>query len=172
MSTEKLKYKPEENNNLQELAPEFSKIKKENSFKVPDGYFDSLPMKIQENISEPKNVSIWEQLIPILRQPKYSVSLAFISTIVIIGFMVLNKPDISESLYFSDITIKDVLQENPEMIYSLDESDLIEIMLASSDNNVADYFGSNIESDSSITKDDIIDFLSDENFEMELLYNL
>ncbi len=172
MSTEKLKYKPDENNNLQELAPEFSKIKKENSFKVPDGYFDSLPMKIQEKVSEPKTISIWEQLSIIIRQPKYSVSFVFATTLIIVPLIIFIKPEVQQSLYLSDITIEDVLRGNPELIYNLDESDIIEIMLAEVSKDDPDYIDNNVKSDSSITDEDIINYLSDENFETELLYNL
>ena len=172
MSTEKLKYNHDEINNLQELAPEFFKIKKENSFKVPDGYFNSLPMKIQELVSEPKTASIWEQLIMVIRQPKYSVSFVFATTIIIVALIIFIKPEVQERLYFSDITFEDVLRGNPELIYNLNESDIIEIMFAEVGSDDSDYFDDNVKSDSSITDEDIINYLSDENFETKLLYNL
>ena len=172
MLKEKLKYNPDEINNLQELAPGLSEIKKENPFKVPDGYFDGLPMKIQEKVSQPNTVSIWEQLIMVIRQPKYSVSFVFAIVAIIVALIVFVKPKVQESIYLPDITIEDVLRGNPELIYNLDESTIIEIMFAETGNDVLNYFDNNIKSDSSITEDDIINYLSDENFETELLYNL
>ena len=91
---------------------------------------------------------------------------------IIVALIVFVKPKVQESIYLSDITIEDVLMGNPELIYNLDESTIIEIMFAETGNDVLNYFDNNIKSDSSITEDDIINYLSDENFDTELLYNL
>lgn len=172
MSKEKMKYNIDEFDNLEELAPGLSKIKKENPFRVPDGYFDKLPMIIQEKITKTKSVSIWEQFFLLLKQPKYSVSLAVATMAIVIALFVFVKPDGQEYQFLSDITIEDILRENPELIYSMDETLIIEVLLAENGEDIQDYYDYNIKSDTSISDDEIIDYLSDENFDTELIYNL
>ncbi len=172
MSKEKMKYNLDELDNLDELAPGLSKIKKENPFRVPDGYFDKLPNIIREKIIKPNTVSVWEQFFLLLKQPKYSMSLAVATMAIVLALFVFVKPDGQEDQFLSDITIEDILRENPELIYSIDESLIIEVLLAENGEDIRDYYDYNIKSDTSISDDEIIDYLSDENFDTELIYNL
>jgi len=167
-----MKYNLDEFDNLDELAPGLSKIKKENPFRVPDGYFDKLPNIIQEKIIKPNTVSVWEQFFLLMKQPKYSVSLAVATMAIVLALFIFVKPDVHEDEFLSDITIEDILRENPELIYSMDKSLIIEVLLAENGEDIRDYYDYNIESDTSISDDEIIDYLSDENFDTELIYNL
>ncbi len=68
---------------LKNIAPELSKIKKENSFKVPDNYFDDLPMKIQERILQKKSRGYYN-IFELLKKPAYAVSFSLVFLMLII----------------------------------------------------------------------------------------
>ena len=88
---------------LKKLSPFLSDIKKENSFKVPQNYFKSLPEKVLEqvqpttNTSEKKTTQVgWmERLmenIALLFQPKFAVGFATATILVIAALYFVQKP--------------------------------------------------------------------------------
>lgn len=127
-------------------------LKKGNIFKVPESYFDDLPMRIQSRIEKPK--SIWEQ-------PTLSFSLKFalptIAIVLIAYFGFLRSPSLPEYesilkeisteeivdyLAYSDITTDEMLDNfdleilsmeifgSDDIIFEdedIDDQDLIEI---------------------------------------------
>ena len=168
-----MKKSKDEHINFEEFAPELNKIKKQNSFKVPDGYFEELPTAIQEKVlTKSKGISIFEQFLILLKQPRYSLTTGLAFILIIIGLFVFIKPADQEFQLFSDITIDDILEESPELIYDMDESIIIEILFAENGQETYDYYENEIYTDTTITEGEIIDYLSDENFETELIYNL
>lgn len=80
MSKEKLKYNPDELDSLGNFAPELSKIKKENPFRVPKNYFNELPMAIQSKVSKSKQISVWERFTQLIKKPEYSITFAIVAT--------------------------------------------------------------------------------------------
>ena len=70
---------------------QFNHLKKENIFKVPEGYFDDLPMRIQSRIEKPK--SIWENS-TLSFSLKYALPAIAILLIAYFGF--LRSPSIPE----------------------------------------------------------------------------
>ena len=172
MSKEKLKYNPAELDSLSNFAPELSKINKENPFRVPKDYFNELPIAIQSKVSKSKQISVWERFIQLFKQPKYSISFATVAATFIVALALFINPDVQEEDFISGITVEDIINEYPEFISSIDESMIIELLFVDNNYDIEDYFNTNIESDSSISEDDIIDYLSDENFDTELIYNL
>ncbi len=168
-----MKNKKNEHINFEDSIPELNKIKKENPFAVPEGYFDSLPTSIQEKIeSHSHKLSIFEQILTLFKQPKYSVTAVLTIAILIVVMFVFIKPSEKETPFFSDITIDDIINEYPEFIYDLDESTIIEILYAENGQDTYDFFENDIYTDTTITDDDIIEYLEDENVETELIYNL
>ena len=172
MSKEKLKYNPDELDSLGNFAPELSKIKKENPFRVPKNYFNELPMAIQQKVSKSKQISVWERFTQLIKKPEYSITFAIVATAFIVALALFIKPDVQKDEFISEITVEDIIKEYPEFISSIDESMIIELLFVDNNYEIEDYFNTNIESDSSISEDDIIDYLSDENFDTELFYNL
>ena len=169
----KVKNNQDEHIDFKKFAPELSKIKKDNPFKVPDDYFDKLPEAIREKVaSVTKKISIFEQFLLRFKQPKYSITTGLAFILIVVALFVFIKPADKEIQFLSDITIDDILEESPELIYDMDESIILEVLFADNTDETYDYFESDIYNDTTINEDEIIDYLSDENFETELLYNL
>jgi len=168
-----VKKNQDEHINFEEFAPELNRIKRDNPFMVPDGYFDKLPTSIQEKIeSESHKSPNFEQIVTLFKQPKYSVTAGLTIVILIVAMVVFIKPSDKETQFFSDITIDDIIDEYPEFIYYLDESIILEVLFAENGEDTYDYFRNDIYTDTTLTEDEIIDYLSDEKFETDLIYNL
>jgi len=94
-------------------------LKKENILKVPEGYFDDLPMRIQSRIEQPK--SIWEHS-TLSFSIKYALPAIAIILIAYFGFLrspsipeyeaILNEistEEIVNYLAYSDVTTDEML---------------------------------------------------------------
>ena len=94
-------------------------LKKENILKVPEGYFEYLPMRIQSRIEKPK--SIWEHA-TLSFSLKYALPAIAIVLIAYFGFLrspsipeyeaILNEistEDIVDYLAYSDVTTDEIL---------------------------------------------------------------
>ncbi len=94
-------------------------LKKENILKVPEGYFDDLPMRIQSRIEQPK--SIWEHS-TLSFSIKYALPAITIILIAYFGFLrspsipeyeaILNEistEEIVNYLAYSDVTTDEML---------------------------------------------------------------
>jgi len=94
-------------------------LKKENILKVPEGYFDDLPMRIQSRIEKPK--SIWEHS-ALSFSLKYALPSIAIVLIAYFGFLrspsipeyeaILNEistEELVEYLAYSDVTTDEML---------------------------------------------------------------
>jgi len=159
--------------NSKDFASELIKIEKEDPFNVPDGYFEKLANNIQEQVSSrSERIPIIEQILIFLKQPKYSLATGFVIVLIIVGLFVFIKPADKEIQLFSDITIEDILEESPELIYDMDESIILEVLFADNGDDIYNYFENDVFTDTTISDDEIIDYLIDENIETELIYNL
>lgn len=160
--------------NLEEIAPELAKMNKSNPFLVPGNYFEKLPVEILNKTRRSKRFSFPEVIQSLFLKRKFNLAVAFTGLIVIIAIIIFNKSeDISvNNQFFSNITLDDVLLESPEIIEYMDESLIVETLFAGSD-QVIDFNSSNeFENDSSISEDDLINYLSDEEIATELIYEL
>ncbi len=96
-------------------------LKKENILKVPEGYFDDLPMRIQSRIEQPK--SIWEHS-TLSFSLKYALPTMTIVLIAYFGFLrspsipeyqaILNEISteaIVDYLAYSDVTTDEILDK-------------------------------------------------------------
>ena len=162
-------YNPDEE--LKDLAPILFSIKKENPFKVPDGYFESISSKIASRISEPQDVKINKGLKQMISRTRFVVSLAAASVLIFLSIFLLKNRNISDADLFSGITLEQILEEEPAIIESLDEYFLLEILVAISDEDAGDIFESDLFYDSILTDDGIIDFLSDDEIDTDIIYN-
>lgn len=121
---------------LKNIAPELSKIEKENSFSVPDGYFDKLPMQIQEKLQQKKAFNP-AFLMELLKRPAYVLSFSImILLIIIIPFAIstYNSNLSNGQIAYQDFDITDIeyFEINEELLIEaisfeeFDENELIE----------------------------------------------
>jgi len=172
MKNKRLKYKSDEPSDLEELAPNLSKLKKSNAFKVPDNYFEKLPMEILFKVSQPEKVTAAEKLYSLFQQPKYSIAAAVAVLLIVISILLLNKPDSIVTPVLVDFTLEDILLENPDLIETMDETLLLETLVAGSGEELDQYLDSTSVLNHGITDDELIEYLSGENMTPELLYDL
>jgi hypothetical protein len=173
----KSEMKNNKSNNEQMLEDDLKRlsgIKDRNPFVVPENYFGELPMRIQENISgKLPGVKKW-QLSGYMLNPKYSVTgLAAVLLIALFLWMTNSKnTNLDINMVLSEITYNDILEESPEIFEYIDESIYLEMVatLTNSDQNII--FLETFSSDSSISGQEILDYISDEILDDELIYNL
>lgn len=172
METKNDKYNSENKNNSKEIATQFSSIEKLNPFQVPDKYFEDLPSVIQEKAAQTE-VSVFSSMFKwVSGHPKYSISLGMATISIVLLIVFISQPQNKSSVSFADITIEDILIESPEFIYYMDESEIIDVMIALSDIDLNSFYLPDLETDNDITEEDLIDYLDNENFETNILYNL
>lgn len=158
--------------NIQKVAPILFEIDKSNPFQVPGDYFEDLPSRIQQNAGA-ERVSIISRFQSwIYQHPKYSVSYGISLVIAIVFVIFVSWPDHMQSYSFAEITIEDVLEGSPEIIYDLTESQIIDILLVDNEMEVDVFSTIDILFEDSLTREDLIEYLNSESFETELLYNL
>ena len=122
--------KQESHNDLRKIAPTLFSLKKENNYKVPDGYFDQLPTIIQDKIIENSLLteSIWKRIYKAIFMPQFALGSLSIATLVLVGWFVfkedfkpqqLSSQDIAEVIYHQeidniseDILIEELSEEN------------------------------------------------------------
>ncbi|MEZ5198273.1 MAG: hypothetical protein R2764_18360 [Bacteroidales bacterium] len=172
MMTKKHKYNSGKESSSKENTPQLYAIDRVNPFHVPEHYFESLPTRIQERVVAPKSSFVSILFIWLSRHPKYSLSF-IVTAIAIVWLMVfISEPKQLNSFSFNGITIDDILNESPELIYDLDESQIIDVMMVDNDKEVESFFKLDMDTNEGLTDDDLIEYLNDENFETEIFYNL
>ncbi len=121
-------------------------LKKKNIFKVPEGYFDDLPMRIQSRIEKPK--SIWEYS-TLSFSLKYALPAIAIVLIAYFGFLrdpsiprykalldEISTEEIVDYLAYSDITTDEMLDNFDLEIMSMEITDPDDIFFE--DDNIDD----------------------------------
>ena len=121
-------------------------LKKENILKVPEGYFDDLPMRIQSRIEQPK--SIWEHS-TLSFSIKYALPAIAIILIAYFGFLrspsipeyeaILNEistEEIVNYLAYSDVTTDEMLDNFDLEMLSMEITGSDDILFE--DNNIDD----------------------------------
>ena len=153
---------------LKELSPFLAKMKREDAFKVPKNYFDSLPDKVLEQVQpqpatqQTPQISWFDRLIDsfaVLLQPRYAVGLATVAVLLVAGVFYMQKPvapeitpDNSLAQYISD----NIDEFDAEMIYELSIAD------RTSGENIPD---NSTTDPTDIYIDEIIDGLDDSDLE-------
>lgn len=173
---------------LRDLAPTLSKIEKHNPFKVPKGYFDSLPTIIQNRcieIEKGKPIrGLWLQNIftPVIQKltllnPKIAIPVSTAIVIIIVGIYFftslpssLQIEDNASLLSFNQLSgeeIASVLESDNG--YSIDEYLIVEALL-DKEKEEEEYAASNPENidDSS---DEIINYLIENGIELSTIVN-
>lgn len=183
---DKKTYNPQDND-IKSLAPTLFGIKKQNPFSVPDGYFDDLPNIIRNSINENKTVSLWNNLHSLIRKPQYSIaaSLAILLISVSGYFFLFNNSNVDTDIMNRYVELDNIIRDNNINLYNIEESFFIDVLLNESGvqtNNVyLLYLNQNVTiSDGSsgsyeladISSEDIVNYLSLENYNTAVLYDL
>ncbi|MCB2220795.1 MAG: hypothetical protein KQI35_10400 [Bacteroidetes bacterium] len=153
-----------------ELIPdELKKIPKGEPFSVPSNYFDSLPEIIQGRVSamEQKPVRFWHI--------KRKIAASFISIVAVVILITsyllwFDKNGSNDSELFSEITLDEMLVLYPNFFQDIDEDALIEVLVSSETSNSMTESG--IIFDTTLTDEDIIRYLEEEDISTEQIVNL
>jgi hypothetical protein len=168
MKHKDLKYEINVAQELTEVAPTLASLKKANPFSVDEKYFDKLPVEILTRITEREKRSVYRNLLDVLLRPKYAIPIAASILLIIMAIFILNKPDSIISPSLVDYTFDDILTESPDIIESMDETLLIETLFADNGETMIGYFDDNFGNDSTLTPDELDDYLSEENLTPEI----
>jgi len=154
--------KPQEINNIQEHMKHLEEIKKENPFKVPDGYFDSLTERMMKAVKESEETSVYDESRAVRKihfRPFLALAAAIIGFAVITTIMVrlLSEKDKSffgnsENELYADLVSEEIDTYMLENEFSGDE-------------------GSET-SESSVSTEAIINYLVLEDVELTDIYEL
>jgi hypothetical protein len=167
MSHKRKTYREKANENSESIRELFQGIKRESPFSVPEGYFEKLPLTIADRIGKPKVNPLVSVMKRLSLKPGYAAGLAGIITIIVFLFFTVFNKSKNEIQIIPDITLTEVLQENPYFFDDVNEEDIIEIFLANSDDE-RDLFRN-----SDISDGEVIEYLSDEDMDnIDLLLNL
>lgn len=173
-----MKIKDTHTNQENEAKQKFSKLLSEGKgkelFSVPAGYFENLSTNIQERIAKDERIPLFSRIIVHIKQPVWSVSLAGIAVLIFMAILFFpgsnNNPDLKTPTF----TLEEILNSEPGIIYEMDESQLIEALAATNENEDISKPGQGIgtKSDSSFSDDDIIDYLLENDIDESIIYNL
>ena len=141
---------------LSKIAPSLSKIKKENSFKVPDNYFDDFPTIIQEKISTKPSFSFSKYLFFIFR-PQFIAVFSLI-VIFVVSYSIFNSHLKTNTLSSNDVA--EYFEQNQS---GYDEDLLIDVIV--NDPNI------NISNNSDKDNDEITDYLINNDIDYSTLVN-
>ncbi len=130
----------------------------ENSpFKVPENYFEELPLKIREQIENKKkiaeNPSVWKVF-----KPQLSLAASFLFLVLLGYFSIKLITDSNAPTGINQSTVAEVLEEQPDMI---DNYALLEAM----DEEVLEAFDETEEINSAYSEE-IIDYLIDADIDI------
>ncbi|MBN4065724.1 hypothetical protein JYT51_00150 [Candidatus Amoebophilus asiaticus] len=121
---------------IQEIAPNLARIKRENHFKVPEQYFEKLPHIIQAKCVEQEKagtIDIWQLLAQYLLQPKYAIAVSLFAIALIFGLYkyLPNSQDqiVAGEMTFQDLSNKEVSAFISDNIQDYDEDLLAEAFI-------------------------------------------
>ena len=170
MSQKDKSYKGKSIEGLGEMPEMLSGVSKENPFTVPDGYFDRLHVMINERLKEKKENHFYRIVRLMNFKPRLALASAGIVTVVLVSLFLISNHSNEVLPDISDISISDILYENPDFFNSVEESDILNIFFVNLEDE--QNFLSDLEF-SDITDDELIEYLSNDDIETdELLYNL
>jgi hypothetical protein len=140
------------------IAPLLSKIKKDNPFSVPDGYFSELTIVTEEKNSQSKKQNT---KIRFLHSARPFVAIAA-SIILIFSVWLIFSPKSSVKTQNSVIAI-DTMNEMAEMnLYKINDRELMQII---SDEEIKENVNVTLDSDA------IIEYLSDQKLDIKEIFN-
>jgi hypothetical protein len=160
-----------QNDELKDLAPKLSEIKKVNSFKVPENYFEGLSQNIQSKIESEMQIKDKAKVRSIFSRTGLIASLAAASIVIFISMYIFLHNQSENPDYFAEITIENILEESPELIEMMDDNLLVEVMFTANESFGEENYLDYMDFDSTLHTDEMIDFLSEDEMESNLFYN-
>ncbi|MCK5822612.1 MAG: hypothetical protein KAG95_01315 [Bacteroidales bacterium] len=139
---------------LSKIAPNLSKIKKENNFNVPDNYFDDFPSIVQERISKKSSTFISKFLFLILK-PQFIAAFSIV-VIFFVSYSIFNSHKETNILSSNDVA--EYFEQNQT---DYDENLLIDVIVNDP----------NIDISNNSDNDVIIDYLIDNDIDYSTLVN-
>jgi hypothetical protein len=96
---------------FKKLAPMLFSMPKKNTFKVPEGYFEELPLFIQNRLDGESKPSFWNELYKAVFKPQTAWGAASIVALIVTGLLInnsqnniiVNSQDIAEVLYHDEM---------------------------------------------------------------------
>jgi len=160
--------------NPEEIAHNLAKIERSNPFRVPENYFEQLPVEVLLKTGMRKKRFCGAWITKILFRPQYQLAFILAGIILILVIVVVNQNQTIEvkDEIFSNITLDDLLQESPEIIENMEDYFFFEDLVAESSSEFKVGMGESIFNDSIFTEDDLIDYLSEEEISTDLIYEL
>ena len=141
---------------------------RKNPFDVPEGYFNRLHADIMTRVGEAGQDRKADSVVPLFRSKRLVIPAVAATIALIIAILFFNSRENAVETAIPVVSLEQLLEEHPEYIEEMDEWLLIETILAE---NSVDYFdGSDDDSpsiDSSISNENILKYLYDENFDPE-----
>jgi hypothetical protein len=171
MKNKGLKYKSNELPEHDELAPQLSKLKTTNPFRVPDNYFEKLPEEILLKVNKSEKIPVTKKLISIMQQPKFTIAAAVAVLFIVSSILLFHKPASIFSAELADLTLEDILQENPDLIETFDETLLLETLVAITNEGLVNFLDTTSVINQGICDDELIEYLSEENLTPDILYD-
>ncbi len=123
----------EEFEELKSIAPILNNIPKYNSFEVPNDYFEDFPTRIQERIVNTKSSNSILNWLILLLKPRFAIPVLATIFIAISGINFMNKN--AEHLQ-TEIATEEMTVD--EQLYTIDESTVIESVVASNETFTSD----------------------------------
>ena len=139
-----------------DILKEFEKLKSNEQFKVPEGYFDNFPGQVMEKIKaseeKPERPGLWFTI-----RPQLALAASFVALFMLAytGFKLFMPEKSTNTLPESEIV---ATLENE--IYDLDESYMIDLIETGKTEPVIDNAG--------LTKEEIMDYLMEEGNDLDL----
>ncbi len=143
---------------MKNIAPKLSNIKKENPFKIPEGYFDNFSSRLSEKIHGGETRGFYKKYVLTLKP--YLVAAALIVAVIITGKILYN-------MYYHESNIGDLKSSEiadliSEDAYYLSEESIMNIIY---ENDIAEE-DKKPDDDNDKMTNEIIDYLIDENIDM------
>lgn len=108
------------NKHIDNDFPTLEKLKSQNGFETPDGYFNSLHNSIIDEVKEKTPI----RKITIFKSIRYAASFLLIAGALSLFFF--NKPTTNENNLFGDLTVSEYMEEFQEIDLELDEALLLD----------------------------------------------
>ncbi len=143
---------------IKNIAPKLSNIKKENPFKIPEGYFDNFSSRLSEKIHGRETPGFYEKHVLTLKP--YLVAAALIVAVIITGKILYNM--FYHESNIGDLKSSEIADLISEDAYYISEESIMDIIYA---NDIAEEDNKTDDDNNKMTNE-VIDYLIDEDIDL------
>jgi len=140
---------------LKEIVPRLPGKGKENPFRVPEGYFEAFPQRLEDRIQSQAKAPVRDHRILVLKP--YLAAAIILVVAIVSATLIFRDPDAQVGLPDLQTEISQVVEWE---LYSISEEDIFDAMYDE---------GMWEETDVHQTSDEIIDYLMNEDIPMDVL---